>query len=136
VLTGEQERGPLPIEVLLERGRRPIELRRELGIARLLDELEGRAEVVDAAFEAAPQLDLGSEAVGFTEDLLGRALVVPEAGLGGQPLELSDAALFRREVKDAPRSTGSARPGRGPWRRPLVPRLEVLQQDRTELDQA
>ena len=46
------------------------------------------------------------------------ALVVPEPGLAGQRLELGDARLLRPEVKDAPRSTGSARPGRGRWTRP------------------
>jgi hypothetical protein len=136
VLTAEEQGRPFATEVPIERRRGPLQLCGELRIAGLLDELEGGEEVVDAGLEPAPQLDLGTEAVGLAEDLLGASLVVPEAGLAGQRLELGDPAFFRRKVKDAPRSTGSARPGRGPWRRPLVPRLEVLQQDRTELDQA
>jgi hypothetical protein len=74
--------------------------------------------------------------VRLADDLLSGALVVPEAGLEGQCVELGDAPFLGLEVKDAPRSTGSARPGRGPWMRPLVPGLEVLQQDRTELDES
>src|SRR4029079_14537173 len=106
-------------EVLLELGRGPIELGGQLRVRGLLDELEGRKEVVDPGLEAAPELDLGSEAVGLAEDLLRAALVVPEPGLAGQRLELGDTPFLRLEVKDAPRSTGSARPGPEPWTRPL-----------------
>src|SRR5580765_3637627 len=49
---------------------------------------------------------------------------------------MSGACFLRPEVKDAPRSTESARPGREPRRRPLVPGLEILEQDWPELDQA
>jgi hypothetical protein len=48
VLTREEEGGPLPVEVLLELRRGPVELRGQLGVARFLDELEIREEVVDA----------------------------------------------------------------------------------------
>jgi hypothetical protein len=119
VLAGEQERRPLALEVLLELGRRPIELGGQLGVRGLLDELEGGEEIIDAGLQASPELDLGPQAVGLAEDLLGAALVVPEPGLAGQRLELGDAPFLRLEVKDAPRSTGSARPGREPWTRPL-----------------
>jgi hypothetical protein len=60
-----------------------------------------------------PCLDLGSKYVGLAKDLLGGPLVVPEARLEGQCVELGDAFLFGLEVKVAPRSTGSARRGRG-----------------------
>jgi hypothetical protein len=136
VLAAEEQGGSFSTEVALERRGGPIELRGQLRIAGLLNELEGREQIVDAGLEPAPQLDLGPEAVGLAEDLLGTSLVVPEPGFAGQRLELGDPAFLRRKVKDAPRSTGSARPGRGLWTRPLVPGLEVLQQDRTELDQA
>jgi hypothetical protein len=116
--------------------RRAIQLGRQLLVAGLLDELEGREQIVDARLESSPELDLGPEAVCLTKDLLGVALIVPEPGFAGQRLELTDSTFLGGKVKDAPRSTGSARPGRGPWTRPLVPRLEVLQQDRAELDQA
>jgi len=136
VLASEEERRPFAPEVALEVRRRPVELRGQLGVARFLDELERRKEIVDAGLEAAPELQLRAQVVRLAEDPLGGPLVVPEPGLAGQRLQIGDAAFLGVEVKDAPRSTGSARPGRGPWRRPLVPRLEVLQQDRTELDQA
>jgi len=119
VLAREEERRSLATEIGLEARDDTIELRRQLRVTGLVDELEGREEVVDAALEPAPQLDLGSEAVGLAEDLLGSALVVPEARLAGQRLELRDAPFLGLEVKDAPRSTGSARPGREPWRNPL-----------------
>jgi hypothetical protein len=135
VFPREQERGPLPIEVPFELGRRPVELGRQLVVAGLLDQLEGREEIVDPRLEAAPQLDLGPKAVGLAQDLLGAALVVPEAGLAGQRLELGDTRFLGLEVKDAPRSTESAPPGRERWTRPLVAGLKVLEQDRTELDQ-
>jgi hypothetical protein len=105
VLPGEEQRGPLAVEVLLELRRGPIELGGQLGIGRFLDQLEVREQVVDPRLEPTPELDLGSQAIGLAEDLLGAALVVPEAGLAGQRLELGDPALFRLEVKDAPRST-------------------------------
>jgi hypothetical protein len=48
VLAGEQERRSLPIEVVLELRRRPLQLRGQLLVARFLDELERRQEIVDA----------------------------------------------------------------------------------------
>jgi hypothetical protein len=135
VLAGEQERGALPVEILLQVGRRPVELGGQLVVAGLLDQLEGCEEVVDARLEATPELDLGPEGVGLAQDLLRAALIVPEAGFAGQRLELGDTRFLRLEVKDAPRSTESAPPGRERWTRPLIPGLEVLEQDRTELDQ-
>jgi hypothetical protein len=136
VLAREQERGSLPAEVRLEGRRLAIELGAQVGIAGLLDQLEGRQEIVGPRFEASPQLDLGAEVACLAKDLLGGALVVPEAGLAGQRLQVGDATLLGPEVKAAPTSTGSARSGRGSWRRPSVPGLEVLKQDRAELDQA
>ena len=115
MVAGEEDRGPLAGKVRLQGGRFAVQLRGELGITGLLDELEGGEEVVGAGFEAAPQLDLGTELGCLAEDLLRAALVVPEAGFCGQRLELSGARLFGPEVKDAPRSTGSARSGHG-WR--------------------
>jgi hypothetical protein len=136
VLAREEEGGSFPCKVGLEGADLAIELRAQLGVTRFLDKLERREEIVDPAFEAAPQIDVGAEAIRLAQDLLGGPLVVPEAGLAGQRLELGDAALPGLEVKDAPRSTESARPGREPWRRPLIPGLEILEQDRTELDEA
>jgi hypothetical protein len=119
VLAREEERGSLAAEVGLEGLDLAVELGAQLGIARFLDQLERREEIVDPALEAPPQFDVGSQAVGLAEDLLGGPLVVPEPGLAGQRLELGDAPFLGLEVKDAPRSTESARPDREPWRRPL-----------------
>ena len=111
VLAREEERSPLAGEILLQGGRLAIELCGQLRISRFLDELEIREEVVDAGLKGPPQLDLGAEAARLAEDLLGAALVVPEARFGRQRLELRGARFLRPEVKDAPRSTGSAPPG-------------------------
>ena len=119
VLAGEQERGALAGEVLLEGRGVAVELGLELGVAGFVGQLEGRLRGRRRASARPRQVvDLLAQAVGFAEDLLGAALVVPEPGLLGQRLELGDARFLRLEVKDAPRSTGSARPGRGWWTRP------------------
>jgi hypothetical protein len=94
VLAREEEGGPLPLEVGGERRPGLFELCRQLRIGGFLDELERREEVVGPPFEAGPQLDLGPQAVRFTEDLLRRSLVVPEAGLGRQRLELRGAPVL------------------------------------------
>ena len=113
-----------------------FQLRRELLVARLLDQLERREKVVKARSEAPPDLDLPAQGVGFAKGLLRGALVVPEVGSGGQRFQLGDATLLGVEVKDAPTSRGSVRPGPEWRRRPSVPRLEVLEEDRAELDEA
>jgi hypothetical protein len=136
VLAGEEQLGALAVEVPGQRVTLAVALGGELGIARLLDELVERLEVVGPARQAGPELDLRAQAVGLAEDGLGGPLVVPESGRAGQAFELGEAPLSVGEVKDAPTSTGSARPGRGRQRRPSVPDLEILEQDRTELDQA
>jgi len=136
VLAREQELGALALEVPQEGRALAVAFRGELGIGRFLDELAEGLEVGRAAEEPGPQLDLGAEGVGFAKDLLRRPLVVPESGRAGQVFELGESLLSGWEVKDAPRSTGSARPGRGRQQRPSVPDLEILEQDRTELDQS
>ena len=115
MLAGEQEGGPFPAEVGLEGGGVALDLRLELGVGRLIEQLDGGFEVGRARLEFLPQGDLGAEAVGLAEDLLGGSLVVPEARCQGQRVEFGDACLLGVEVKDAPRSPGSVRPGPG-WR--------------------
>ena len=115
VLAGEQQGRAFAAEVLLERRRVALELGFELGVGRLVEQLERGLEVVGAGQQVPPRVDLGAQAVGLAEDLLGGALVVPEPGFLGQRLELGDPLRLGVEVKDAPRSTGSVRPGRG-WR--------------------
>jgi hypothetical protein len=136
VLAGEEECRPFAPEVALERLALAIQLGRELGVIRLGDELGRRLEVARAREEAVPQLELGTQAVGLAKDLLGGALVVPEPGVARQRLEFGEAGGSCRKVKDAPRSTGSAPPGRGRLRRPSVSGLEILEEDRTELDES
>ena len=72
----------------------------------------GGLEVVGARQQVLPGLDLGAQAVGLAQDLLGAALVVPEAGFLGQRLELGDARLLwprgqRRPEVDRIRSARS-----------------------------
>jgi hypothetical protein len=135
VFAGEQEGRAFPAEVRLERRAVALQFGLQVGVGRLIEELDRRLEVVGTCQQAAPRVDLGTEAVGLAEDLLRRPLVVPESGLERQRVELRDALGLGVEVKVAPRSTGSVRPGRG-WRtRPLVPGLEILEQDRPQLDE-
>jgi hypothetical protein len=115
MLAGEQQGGAFPAEVLLERRGIALQLGLEIGVGGLVEQLEGGLEVVGAGQQVAPRIDLGAQAVGLAKDLLGGALVVPEPGLLGQRLELGDPFCLVVEVKDAPRSPGSVRPGRG-WR--------------------
>lgn len=135
VLAGEQQRRALAGEVGLERRRVALELGRKLGVGRFVEQLDGRLQVAGAREESLPQLDLGAQAVGLAKDLLGASLIVPETRFEGQGLELGDPFPFGVEVKGAPRSTGSARPGRGWRKRPLVPGLEILEQDGPQLDE-
>jgi hypothetical protein len=135
VLAREQQRGAIPGELGLERGCVAFQLAFQLGVGCLVEQLDGGLEVVGAPQQAEPRIELGAKRVRLAQDLLGRALVVPEPGRACQRVELGDAFRLGVEVKDAPRSTGSVRPGRG-WRtRPLVPGLEILEQDRPQLDE-
>ena len=88
VLTREEQRGPLAGEVRLEGGRLAVELGGQLRIGRFLDELEGCQEIGRPGFETAPELDLGPQSVGLTENLLGYPLVIPEPGLRRLRLQL------------------------------------------------
>jgi hypothetical protein len=115
VLAREQQGRALTGEIGVERGGVAVELGLELGVGRLGDELDCGLEVGRAGIERRPRVDLGAQCVSLAEDLLGGALVVPEARVECQGVELCDALAFGVEVKGAPRSTGSVRPGRG-WR--------------------
>jgi hypothetical protein len=93
VLARKEELRPLAAEIALECGGLPVELGRELGIAGLLDKLERRQEILGATNQAAPQLDLRTQAVRLAQDPLGRSLVVPEAGRARIGFELGEPAL-------------------------------------------
>jgi hypothetical protein len=94
VLAGEQQLRPRAAEVGGQGGALAVQLGRQLAVARLVDELEGRQEVVGARQQSAPGVDLGSEGVGGAKSLLRRTLVIPEIGGGGAPVELGELALF------------------------------------------
>jgi hypothetical protein len=113
MLTGEQERRALSTEVRLEGRGVLVKLRLKTRIRAFVQQLEGGLEIRGTRQQAFPIVDLRTKAVGLAKDLLGGALVVPEPRLEGQCVELCDALLFGLEVKGAPRSTGSARRGRG-----------------------
>jgi hypothetical protein len=91
VLAREDQRRPLAPECGVEIGVPGLELSGELGIVGFLDQRDQLDEVVGALLEPAPQVDLGTKAVGLAEDLLGGALVVPEAGRLGLGVELREA---------------------------------------------
>jgi hypothetical protein len=111
--TREEELAAGRAELGFERGGLPGELGLQLRIATgLVDQLDEGEQLLGAIQKAAPQADLGAQPVGLAEDALGGLLIVPEAGLLGQCLELGDAGVLAVEVKVAPRSPGSARPGR------------------------
>jgi hypothetical protein len=84
----------------------------------------------------APECQFLAQPLGLAENLLGSALIVPEAGLTAAGVEFGQALFLDLEVKDAPTSPGSGLPGRGSRPAPLRAASRVLQQDRTELDQA
>ena len=87
----EQQGGPFPPEVPLEGRRVLLELGLELGVRTLCEQLERDLEIVGAGQQIPPRVELGTQSVGLAQDLLGAALVVPEAGFLGQRLELADA---------------------------------------------
>jgi hypothetical protein len=135
VLAGEQEERALALEVRAQRLGLAVDVGLGLGVGRLGEQFDQLLDVGDALLERAPELDLLAQALGLADDLLRGALVVPEPGLDDARVELRDAGLLGGEVKDAPRSTGSAPPGPGWPSRPLGAHLGFLEQDRTELDQ-
>src|SRR5439155_2923439 len=118
VLAREQELRSFAVEVTLEVIDRAVDLCLELGVAGLLGQLEGSLEITGAGQQARPQLDVGAQAVRLAQHLLRGPAIVPEARLRGACLETGQSRLPGREVKDAPRSIGSAPPGRGRARRP------------------
>jgi hypothetical protein len=137
VLAGEQQLRALAGELGVELLGRAVGLGLELGVTRLLGKLDRGLEVGGTRQQAVPQLEVVTQPVGLAQDVLCAPAVVPEARLRRARVELGQSNLLAGEVKDAPRSSGSAPPGRGRARRPLVPvDPQVLEQDRTELDQA
>jgi hypothetical protein len=118
MLAGEQQRGAFPAELGFERCGVPVQFGLELGIGRFVEQLDRNLEIVGARQQAAPRIDLGTQCVCLAEDPLRRALILPEPGLDRQRVELGDAFGLGVEVKVAPRSTGSVRPGRGRRRSP------------------
>jgi hypothetical protein len=50
-------------------------------------------QVAGARLEASPGGDVLAQRLGFAQDLLGLALVIPEAGLGAPAVEVREASL-------------------------------------------
>jgi hypothetical protein len=90
VVAREEERRALAPEVGVETRGVTFELCLELGVRRLVEQLDGGQEVVRATKQALPQAELVTERIRFAEDLLGVALVLPEPGVLGEGVELAD----------------------------------------------
>ena len=116
VFAGEQQRGPFAPEIGFEPRGIAFQLREQLGVGCLVEQFDGGKKVVGPSEEPLPQGNLLALPVGLAKDLLRGPLIVPEARLLGQLLELGDSSVLGRKVKASPRSRGSTRPGRG-WRR-------------------
>jgi hypothetical protein len=104
VLAAEEQLTPGPAVLLGQNLGLAGYLGQELVVGLLLGEvqqLEGRA---GTALEVAPESQLLAQGLGFAQRPLGRALIVPETRFGNRPVQLGQAALFCREVKDAPTS--------------------------------
>jgi hypothetical protein len=135
VLAGEQERRARPAELAAEGVGLAPDLGLGVGVGGVGEQVQELLEIRRALLEAAPELDLLAQALRLADDLLRGALVVPEPGFDGAGVELRYPLLLGSEVKDAPRSTGSAPRGPGWPSRPLRAHLGFLEQDRTELDE-
>jgi hypothetical protein len=107
----EQEEGPLALELGLQGAGLALDIGLGLRIGGVGEEVQELGQVIGPLLERAPQGDLVAQALGLAGDLLGGALVVPEPGFDRAGVELRDAGLLGGQVKDAPRSTGSALPG-------------------------
>jgi hypothetical protein len=94
VLAGEQEERPLALEVPGEGVRLRVDLGLGLGVGGIREQLEELLDVGEALLDDPPGLDLLAQALGLADDLLRRALVVPEPGLDGAGVELRDARLL------------------------------------------
>jgi hypothetical protein len=92
VRAAEEERRALALVVDADPIGFGIDLRRELGIVgRQLGELQ---EIRRAALETSPGRQLAPESVGISQDLLRRARVVPEGGVGRATLEVLERCLL------------------------------------------
>ena len=116
VLAGEQQGGPLAPEIGLERGRVAIELGLELGVGGLGEEVDGGQEVVGARSRSRQVSISSRRPLASRVTFWAARWSSQKPGSMRQGVEFLDACLLGLEVKDAPRSTGSVRPGRG-WRR-------------------
>ena len=112
VLAGKEEGRPLALEGDAQRLGIAVDLGEHLGVVGLGGHVGELLEACRPRVQVAPQGQLALEPVGLAQDPLGAALVVPESGDADQPVELRDACFLRGEVKDAPRSRGSARQDR------------------------
>jgi hypothetical protein len=111
VLAGEEEEGSFPLERPANLVRLLLQVGLGLGVRGIFEEGDELDEIVGTLLQASPEGYLVAQPLGFAKDALGRALVLPEIGFGPAGVERREAFLLGPEVKDAPRSTGSAPPG-------------------------
>src|SRR5450759_2057096 len=109
VLPGEEEGGAFALEGDAQRVGIAFDLGEHLGVVGLGGHVRELLESRRPRLQVTPQGQLALEPVGLAQDPLGTPLVVPEPGDADQRIELRDARFLRGEVKDAPRSRGSAR---------------------------
>jgi len=70
-----------------------VDAGRHVLVTRLGSEVGELHEVARARLERPPRGDILPQRLGLAQDLLGRALVVPEVGLGGARIQLREASL-------------------------------------------
>jgi hypothetical protein len=87
VFAAEEKKGPLPLEVRPEGLALALDLGGDLLIRGFVEQREQLRQVAGALLQAPPESDLLAKALSLTEERLRGALVVPEAGIGGSPVE-------------------------------------------------
>ena len=112
VVAGEEEEGPFALEQGGQGVALTLQFGLEFGVGRIAQHGEEFEQVVDPLLDAAPEGELVAQALGLAEHGLGEARIVPEGGFGAALVERRQARFLGPEVKDAPRSTGSAPPDR------------------------
>ncbi len=94
VLAREQQQGPHAREVRIAQHQHAAAHEVPVLVWGHLVQHRQLLEVGDPLLHGGPELDLLAEALGFPDDLLRRALVVPEAGFEGALVERGDALFL------------------------------------------
>jgi hypothetical protein len=111
VVRPRQQRGELDLlQIALERPDRLVELRRELRVVRIAEQLVDREGVVEFALQGIEAIELRLQARQGRGDALTLRRVVPERRVRRLSLEVRDAVALPVDVKGTP------------WRRRRAPR--------------